>query len=499
MSIKSFAARAMASIIQRKTVRWSMRPIDTQNKVFHTLINAAKDTRFGVAHRLKEIQTYEEFKQAVPIRSYEAFKPYINRILAGEVNVLCKGKYLYLTKTSGTTSGIKYIPLNKGALTNQLIAARNALLQYIYETGNDHFLAGKMIFLQGSPKLSELKGIKTGRLSGIVAHHIPKYLQANRMPSWTINCMEDWEKKVDAIVEETSQEDMRLISGIPPWVKMYFEKLKDKSGKTVGELFPNLSLMVTGGVNYAPYQKVMQKLIGRQIDIIQTYPASEGFIAYQDSQQKEGLLLLLDQGIFYEFIPWEEFFSPNPSRINIEKVLLGIDYVLIVNTNSGLWGYKIGDTVRFVSKDPYRIIVTGRIKHFTSTFGEHVIAYEVETALEEALKKQTCTIVDFTVAPQVTPSSGLPHHEWYIEFENLPKDLEGFAQEIDQGLRRKNTYYNDLVSGNVLRHLIIKKVRNGGMKEYMKSIGKLGGQYKLPRLSNDREIADILENHLEPS
>ncbi|XOD69697.1 MAG: GH3 auxin-responsive promoter family protein [Flavobacteriales bacterium AspAUS03] len=499
MSIKSFVAKPLASIIQYKTVRWSMRPIETQNKVFRTLINTAKDTRFGVAHRLKEIQTYEEFKQAVPIRAYEAFKPYINRILAGEVDVLCKGKPFYLTKTSGTTSGIKYIPLTKGALTDHLTAARNALLQYIYEMDNDHFLAGKMIFLQGSPELSELKGIKTGRLSGIVAHHIPKYLQTNRMPSWTINCMEDWEKKIDAIVEETSQEDMRLISGIPPWVKMYFEKLKERSGKTVGELFPNFSLMVTGGVNYTPYQKVIQELIGRQIDIIQTYPASEGFIAYQDRQQEEGLLLLLDQGIFYEFIPWEEFFSPNPSRINIEKVLLGIDYVLIVNTNSGLWGYNIGDTIRFISKDPYRIIVTGRIKHFTSAFGEHVIAYEVETALEEALKKQTCTIVDFTVAPQVTPQSGLPHHEWYIEFKSLPKDLENFTQEIDQALRKKNTYYNDLISGNILRPLIIKRVRNGGMRKYMKSIGKLGGQYKLPRLSNDRKIANVLESHLESS
>ncbi|XOD67606.1 MAG: GH3 auxin-responsive promoter family protein [Flavobacteriales bacterium Tduv] len=499
MNIKSLVVKSLAATVRRKTIRCSMQPIQTQNEALLILLDAAKGTRFGEAHGLKAVRTYEEFKRAVPIRDYETFRPYIDRILSGEVNVLCKGKPLYLTKTSGTTSGVKYIPLTKNALTNQIRAARSALLQYVYETGNDRFLSGKMIFLQGSPKLTDSAGIKTGRLSGIVAHHVPKYLQSNRMPGWETNCIEDWEQKVDAIVDETLQEDMRLISGIPPWIKMYFEKLRHRSGKTIGDLFPNFSLMVTGGVNYTPYQKAIQELVGRKIDIIQTYPASEGFIAYQDTREEEGLLLLLDQGIFYEFIPLVEIFSRNPGRINLEKVDIGVDYVLIVSTNSGLWAYNMGDTIRFVSKDPYRIIVTGRVDHFTSSFGEHVIAYEVEASLEEAMKKQSCTIVDFTVAPQVNPLEGLPHHEWYIEFKKSPKNLEAFAQEIDQALRKKNIYYNDLISGNILSPLIIRRVRNDGMKEYMKSIGKLGGQYKLPRLSNGKEIADGLKDYLEIS
>lgn len=496
MIIKSLTVKIFASIIQRKIIHWSIYPVQTQNKIFHILLNIAKNTYFGKVHSLNKIRTYEEFKKAVPIRNYEGIEPYIQRILSGEKNILCKDQPLYLTKTSGTTSGLKYIPITQKSLEYQILSARNALLQYIYETGNDRFLFGKMIFLQGSPKLTKLSGIKIGRLSGIVAHHVPRYLQCNCMPTWDTNCIEDWEQKIEAIVEETILKNMRLISGIPPWIKMYFERLQYKSGKTIGELFPNFSLMVTGGVNYIPYQKTIQELIGRKIDIIQTYPSSEGFIAYQDTRKEEGLLLLLNQGIFYEFIPFNEFFLQNPSRINIEKVQLGIDYVLIINTISGLWGYNIGDTIRFVSKNPYRIIITGRVNHFISAFGEHVIAYEVETALEEAMKKQNCTIVDFTVAPKVTPKKGLSHHEWYIEFENFPQNIKNFAKDIDIALRNKNSYYNDLILGKVLSPLIIKIVQKNGIKEYMKSIGKLGGQHKLPRLSNNREIADKLKDYL---
>lgn len=497
MSVKTFAAKTLSVLLQQKMKRWQADPVGTQKKVFFRLIHSARNTQFAKDHHFNDVHDHKSFTEATPIRDYEDLRPYIDRILEGAADVLWPGKPLYLAKTSGTTSGTKYIPLTRQALNAQLSAARNALLQYVHETGRHDFLEGKMIFLQGNPKLSEKSGIKCGRLSGIVAHHIPKYLRQHRLPSWETNCIEDWEEKIEAIVKETWKENMRLISGIPPWLQMYFERLKKRSGKPIGELFPNFSLMVTGGVNYEPYKKSIQNLIGRPIDILQTYPASEGFIAYQDSQKEKGLLLLLDQGIFYEFIPQEELKNEHPRRLSVEEVELGVDYVLVLNTNSGLWGYNLGDLVRFVSKDPLRIIITGRVKNFTSAFGEHVIAHEVEEALGHGQKKYPCRITEFTVAPQVTPLEGLPYHEWYIEFENPPEDEKGFALAIDQALCKKNSYYNDLIRGNILQSLIIRKVRKDGIRDYMKSIGKLGGQFKLPRLSNDRKIAEELKKYIE--
>lgn len=494
--IKYFASKILASFIHHANVHWYMNPFNTQKKVLKSLLKSAIGTKFAKYHSLRKVKTYEELKKAVPIRTYELYQPYIERILLGEVNVLCKGKPIYFAKTSGTTAGAKYIPLTKNSLMFQITAARHALLEYIYQTGNNNFLFKKMIFLQGSPKLIELSGIKIGRLSGIVAHHIPAYLKKNTMPSWETNCIEDWEKKIDNIVTETLKQDMSLISGIPPWIKMYFEKLRNKSGKTIGHLFPNFSLMVTGGVNYTPYKKIIKELINKEIDIIQIYAASEGFIAYQDNNKQEGLLLLLNHGIFYEFIPLEDFYLKKHNRINIENVEIGVDYVLIINTSAGLWGYNIGDTIRFLSKKPYRIIITGRIDHYLSAFGEHVITYEVEHALAQASKKYNCTVVDFSVAPNVNPSHGLPYHEWYIEFEKMPNNLNHFAQAIDLYLRRKNIYYNDLIVGKILKPLIIKILRKDGIKDYMKSIGKLGGQNKIPHLSNNREIANNLKKYL---
>jgi hypothetical protein len=376
-------------------------------------------------------------------------------------------------------------------------AARNAILHYIHETGNADFVNGKMIFLQGSPILEEKNGIQLGRLSGIVAHFVPKYLQKNRMPTFETNCIEDWETKVDAIVEETYHEDMTVISGIPSWVQMYFEKLQQKAKKPVGELFKNFNLFIYGGVNFEPYRAKFENLIGRKVDSIELFPASEGFFAYQDSQKEKGMLLLLNSGIFYEFIKSEEFFTDpetsGPRRYTIGEVELNVNYVLIISTNAGLWGYNIGDTVQFTSLKPYRVIVSGRIKHFISAFGEHVIGKEVEHALKQAMENTSIQINEFTVAPQITPTDGLPYHEWFIEFENDPENVEAFAEAIDNVMRNQNTYYDDLIVGKVLRKLVITKVAKNSFQDYMKSIGKLGGQNKIPRLSNDRTIADLLK------
>jgi hypothetical protein len=494
MSLKSFISLYYARLVASNIKKWSNNPIETQEKVLQDLIQSAKNTAFGKDHHFSEIKSYEDFKKNVPVRDYEAFTPYINRIINGESDVLWKGVPIYFCKTSGTTSGTKYIPISKESISNHIDSARNALLCYIAETGNNSFVDGKMIFLQGSPVLEKKGNIPTGRLSGIVAHHVPAYLQKNRMPSFATNCIDDWEEKVLAICNETIKEDMRLISGIPPWVQMYFEKLLSISGKkNIKELFPNFSLFVYGGVNYEPYRNRMEQLIGAKVDSIETYPASEGFIAFQNSQKEEGLLLILNKGIFYEFIPAEEFFNENPTRISLKDVELGKNYALIMSTNAGLWGYSIGDTVKFVSKNPYKIIVTGRIKHFTSAFGEHVIAEEVEFAMKKALEKYGGEIIDFHVAPQVNPvDGGLPYHEWFIEFAQQPPDLNAFAKELDMLMQQKNIYYRDLICGNILRPLIISVLKKDAFIQYMKSQGKLGGQNKTPRLANDRKMADAL-------
>jgi len=493
MSLKSFLAKQFAKSIYKKTKSWADNPVQTQQNVFKDIIRQAKKTRFGIDHHFDSINTFQDFSKKVPVRDYEALKPYIDRVVQGEENVLWKGKPLYFAKTSGTTSGAKYIPLTKESMPFHIEAARNAILHYIHETGNADFVNGKMIFLQGSPILEEKNGIQLGRLSGIVAHFVPKYLQKNRMPTFETNCIEDWETKVDAIVEETFHEDMTVISGIPSWVQMYFEKLQQKAAKPVGELFKNFNLFIYGGVNFEPYRAKFENLIGRKVDSIELFPASEGFFAYQDSQKEKGMLLLLNSGIFYEFIKSDEFFTESPRRYTIGEVELNVNYVLIISTNAGLWGYNIGDTVQFTSLKPYRVIVSGRIKHFISAFGEHVIGKEVEQALKQAMENTSIQINEFTVAPQITPTDGLPYHEWFIEFENDPENVEAFAEAIDNVMRSQNTYYDDLIVGKVLRKLVINKVAKNGFQDYMKSIGKLGGQNKIPRLSNDRTIADLLK------
>ena len=463
-----------------------------QENILKTLIKTGRNTDFGKAAGLEKVNTYEEFREAVGLMDYEQMKPWIDRIKEGRHNVLWKGKPIYFAKTSGTTSGTKYIPISKDSIPNHINTARNALLCYMAETGNTRFADGKLIFLSGSPELERVGGIPTGRLSGIVNHHVPKYLRANQLPSYETNCIDDWETKLQKIVDETIGKNMTLISGIPPWMQMYFDELIRRSGKNVGELFPNFSVMVQGGVNFEPYKAKLMESIGRKVDTIELFPASEGFFAFQDSQEAEGLLLNSNSGIFYEFVRAGEIFQENPVRLSLKEVKVGENYAMIINSNAGLWGYNLGDTVRFVSTEPYRLLVTGRTKHFISAFGEHVIGEEVEASILQAAKEEQVQITEFTVAPFVSNDAGKSFHEWFVEFEQIPHDLDAFAARLDQNLRRKNVYYDDLVAGSILRPLKITPVRKNGFIDYMRSIGKLGGQNKVPRLSNDRKIADEL-------
>jgi len=497
MSIKSFAAKIYAKWSRRQIDKWAENPIQTQKKVFEMLIAKAQNTEFGKDHNFEKISKPEEFAKFVPVRDYEELKPYVDRVVEGESDILWPGKPLYFAKTSGTTSGAKYIPLTKDSMPTHIAAARNAILCYIAETGKSNFVDGKMIFLQGSPELTEKNGIKLGRLSGIVAHFVPSYLQKNRLPSWEVNCIEDWETKVNEVVKETINEDMTIISGIPSWVQTYFEKLVNASGKPVGELFKNLELFIYGGLNYEPYRPKFEELIGRPINSIELYPASEGFFAFQDQQNDKGMLLQLDSGMFYEFIKSEEFFDDDPKVYSLKEVEIGVNYALIISTTAGLWRYNIGDTIQFTSLEPFKVRVSGRLKHFISAFGEHVIGSEVENAMQEGCATHNCSINEFTVAPEVNPSEGLPFHEWWIEFNSPPQDIKAFAKTIDDSLVKQNSYYKDLRAGKMLREIVIRNLPENSFNLYMKSIGKLGGQNKIPRLSDNRKIADQLYSYLK--
>jgi hypothetical protein len=497
MGLKSILAKPLASVVRRQIDRWSADGIAAQRRQFDALKVQLSKTAFGREHGITPSINAAEFSRLVPMRDYEGLRPWVDRILAGNHDELWPGKPLYLAKTSGTTSGVKYIPITKESMPFHISSARNALLCYIAETGRASWLDGSLIFLSGSPVLEEKNGMLSGRLSGIVNHHVPAYLRRSQMPSWETNCIEDWEEKVDRIARETINNSMTLISGIPPWVQMYFDRLLQLSGKEhIQELFPQFELLVYGGVNFEPYREKMFQTVGKSIPTIETYPASEGFIAFQDRQSEAALLMLLAGGIYYEFVPVSEYFSAQPIRLGIQDVELGVNYAVVMNTNAGLWGYSIGDTVKFVSKNPYKIVVTGRIKHFISAFGEHVIGEEVERAMTKACTAHRATTVEFTVAPQVNPESGPPYHEWLVAFDVLPDDAAAFARTLDQAMQEQNIYYRDLIDGSILKPLKLTMLQKDAFISYMKRQGKLGGQNKVPRLSNDRKIADDLLAHL---
>jgi len=491
---KSKIASPFAQLTARNIDRASRNAIDLQFKIFKNLIEIGTNTLFGKDHNFRGIKTYTDFTKNVPLRDYEQLKPYVERIKHGEANILWRGKPAYFAKTSGTTSGVKYIPISKESIPNHFGSARNALFNYYAQTGNGTWLDHKVIFLSGSPELDDIHGIPTGRLSGISNHMVPAWLKRDQLPSYKTNCIEDWETKLDAIVQETLSQRMALISGIPPWVQMYYERLLAVSGKkTILDIFPEFSVFVYGGVNYAPYRATLEKLVGSEIDSVEVYPASEGFIAFQTDRDDPALWLNVNSGIFFEFVPANEIFDPHPTRLTLNEVETNVNYALIINNNAGLWGYNIGDTVMFTSTKPYKLVVSGRIKHFISAFGEHVISKEVEAAMTETVKKHSASVVEFHVAPQVVPlDGGAAYHEWFIEFENPPKNLKTFAADLDAAMVKQNIYYEDLISGKILRPLIITPLPKNTFIEYMRTQGKLGGQNKVPRLANDRTLASLL-------
>ncbi|MAR84762.1 MAG: hypothetical protein CL869_01025 [Cytophagia bacterium] len=462
-----------------------------QNNILHDLINKSRYTKFGLEHDFKLIKSYKDFKKKVPTRDYEQFKNYIDLIKKGEKDILWPGKPIYFAKTSGTTSGIKYIPVSKESIKNQVKSAGYLLFDYLKDKNSLEAINGKAMFISGSPSLVEENGIKIGRLSGIVNHHEPFYLKGMLLPSKETNKIKNWEEKIEKIVEETIGEDLRVIGGIPPWIQMYFDYLIIKTGKKIKDIFPNLKLICHGGVNFEPYKSHLFNSIGKEIDTLETFPASEGFFAYQNELKKNDLILQINSGIFYEFIDLENLKSNSPERICIKDIEKNKNYSMILTTNSGLWSYEIGDTIKFTSLNPPKIRVTGRIKQYISAFGEHVIVEEVDKSLKLACKRfKEVKVIEYTVGPYISNEKGKSCHEWLIEFSTLPNDIKSFEKCLDENLQHLNIYYRDLISDKVLSRLKVKIAKRKSFINFMKSIGKLGGQNKVPRLSNDRKIID---------
>lgn len=494
MAWKSSLIFPFALQVRQQLLRDTRHAVAHQRRIMYALVRKAMHTRIGKELGFDRIRSYRDFRDCVPIRDYEGMRGAVEAIMNGARDILWPGRPRYFAKSSGTTSGVKYVPITTESIPNHVNSARNALFNYVAQKRDASIFDGKMIFISGSPELEDRGGIPTGRLSGIVNHLVPRWARGNQLPSFATNCIDDWETKINRIVQETAQQDMRLISGIPPWVQMYYERLLSASGRpTVKELFPHYSLFMYGGVNFTPYATTLNALAGRHIDTLETYPASEGFIAFQDAWPHAGLLLNTNSGIFFEFVPPDQLNSQSPDRMTLEDVELDKDYAIMINSNAGLWGYNIGDTVRFVSREPYRIVVSGRIEHFISAFGEHVIAKEVEQALADACEATGLRVTEFTVAPQVNaPDGGASYHEWCIEFDQPEVDLTAFRDHLETSMKAQNIYYRDLREGNILRPLVITRVRKDSFRNYMESIGKLGGQNKVPRLKNDRGIVEKL-------
>lgn len=451
-----------------------------QTKFLHQILAKNQNTLFGKEYYFGQIADYSQYQKRIPIRSYEEFLPYIEKVKLGEKQVLTTSDPAYLLMTSGTTAGSKYIPITKTGIKHQIDAALKVLCFQAVNSGSAEFMDSKMIFLQGSPALDYSLNIPTGRLSGVVYHHVPKFFQRNKLPSYEANIIEDWQTKLDAIVDETYREDISILGGIPPWCLQYFEKLLEKSNSiNLKSLFPNLAMYIHGGLDFSNYKDKVSKLLGENVSCLQTFPASEGFFALQDRMESDDMLLLLNQGVFYEF----RTFGDNANNVlTINDVSLHKRYELIITNNSGLYRYAMGDLIEFTYLRPYRIKVVGRTSQFISAFGEHVIAYEVEKAMERASASLELKIEDYYVSADVEQKQYI----WQVEFANSidKARIIEFQNRLDVELAILNKYYHHLIAGKIINSCAIHEVDAGFFSRHREKLGKLGGQNKVVRLGN---------------
>ena len=474
-------------------------PVEVQNEVLYDLLSEAKNTLIGREYDFKNIRNYESFAQKVPIRQYESIEPMIERNRRGEQNVFWSSKIKWFAKSSGTTNAkSKFIPVSDEAIDDcHMKAGKDMLCLYINNNEDTQIFNGKGLRLGGSSAIYEDNDTYFGDLSAIIIENMPFWADISSAPSQKTALMSEWETKMDAIVKETIQEDITSLAGVPSWMLVLLNRVLEVTGKNnLLEVWPNLEVYFHGGVNFKPYKEQYERLIPKKgFRYYETYNASEGFFAIQDRNDSDEMLLMLDYGIFYEFIPMDEFKGEDSLAIPLEKVELNKNYALVISTNSGLWRYLIGDTIKFTCLKPYRIKITGRTRHFINVFGEELVVENAEDALEIACSKADAQITDYTVAPVFMNGEQSGGHEWLIEFCKLPEDLNLFTEALDNSLKQLNSDYEaKRYLDMTIRMPRVQVARPGLFYDWLKSRNKLGGQHKVPRLSNQREyLEELLE------
>ena len=478
---------------------WKNHPEDSQREVLQDLVTSAQYTEFGKKYGFSKLFSIKSFKKAVPIHEYDDIKPYIQRIMDGEQNVLWNTPIYWFAKSSGTTSDkSKFIPLSDESLQDcHYKAAKDVLtLYYCYNPDSD-LLTGKGLVIGGSHNIHQVNDeVQYGDLSAVLLQNTPFWGSWIKTPELSIALMDEWEEKIEKLAESTIKENVTSISGVPTWTMVLFKRILEMTGKNnISEVWPSLELYIHGGVSFKPYREQFNKLIGKKINYLEMYNASEGFIAAQENPKDEGMLLFVDHGIFMEFMPVSEYGKADPQTIGLGQVETGTNYAPVISTNGGLWRYLLGDTIRFTSLKPYKIIVTGRVKHYINAFGEELIIDNTDMAISMACEKTGAIVVDYTAAPIYFSDDTNGAHEWLIEFDKDPVDVEMFTKELDRALQSLNSDYEAKRHKNIaLRMPVMRVLKKGSFNNWLKSRGKLGGQHKVPRLSNERIfIEEILQ------
>lgn len=496
MSILSPAIKQYFKIRNNTIDNFVLNPFGTQQQVFNGLIGSAQFTEFGKQYGFDKINNIKEFKSAVPLHEYEDLKPFIDRILNGEQNILWHDPITWFAKSSGTTSDkSKFIPISQDTLNEtHYKAGKDVLALYFKNFPDSGITKGKCLAIGGSNQINQLSDDSYfGDLSAVMLQNMPYIGQIMRAPNLEVALMEEWEAKIRAIINQVQHENITYMAGVPTWTLVVLKQMMEERGvDDLLDIWPNLELYLHGGVSFAPYRSQFQALTKkRQINYFETYNASEGFFAAQDTLDEEGMLLFLNHGIFFEFMPIEEYGSTQPITLGLEEVEIDKQYALILNTNGGLWRYIVGDTIQFTNLSPFRIKVSGRLKHFINAFGEEVIIDNSDYAIREACVATGAIVNDYTAAPVYMSADGNGAHEWIIEFEKMPTDLSAFVESLDLHLKSVNSDYEAKRHKDIaLRMPIVHVMPKGGFSEWLKSKGKLGGQNKVPRLSNDRKIIE---------
>lgn len=498
MKLLSPAISRLARIRQWRTETWIQNPVATQREVLQDLVTHAQYTEIGRKYGLTKLFSIKEFKKSIPIHEYEDIKCYVDRLMNEEENLLWNTPVNWFAKSSGTTSSkSKFIPITKESLEDcHFQGAKDVLSLYYYSNPESDLLTGKGLVIGGSHQLSVLnETIQFGDLSAVLMQNTPYWGHWLRTPELSIALMDEWESKIEKLAETTIQENVTSISGVPTWTLVLLKRILEITGKeTIGEVWQNLELYIHGGVSFTPYKEQFEKIIGKPINYLEIYNASEGFFAAQDDLSEDGMLLFLNHGIFYEFMPIEEYGKENPRTIGLNKVEIGKQYAPVITTNGGLWRYLIGDTIQFTNLAPFKIKVSGRLKHYINAFGEELMIDNTDKAIAIASQKTSSVVNDYTAAPKYFNDKTNGSHEWLIEFEKEPSCINEFGYQLDCALKTLNSDYEAKRHKDIaLQMPIIKALPQGIFTKWLSKKGKLGGQHKVPRLSNDRNyIEDIL-------